>query len=70
MRIVGNQNRTELELDPTLMMARALAWRATDNFGSVPHLRGVFRGTQAHFNAMDAARAIRQARVLNAPRTA
>lgn len=67
MRIIGSQNRTELELDPKRVVARALAWRVADNMGTVAHPRGVFRGTHAYFVAMDAQRAISQARILNAP---
>ena len=66
MRIVGNQNRSELERDPVRAVQRALAWRPADNVGTLPHPRGVFRGTQAYFNAMDAQRALAQARLLNA----
>ncbi len=67
MRIVGSQNRSELELDPVRAVQRALAWRPTDNVGTLPHPRGVFRGTHRFFNAMDARRAVEQARLLNAP---
>jgi hypothetical protein len=69
MRIVGTQNRSELERDPVQAVARALVWRATDNKGTVAHPRGVFRGTHTYFEAMDAARALTQARMLNAPRS-
>jgi hypothetical protein len=70
MRIVGTQNRSELEFDPARALTRALAWRATDNVGTLAHPRGVFRGTQSYFNAMDAQRALAQARLLNTPRNA
>lgn len=70
MRIVGNQNRSELEPDPVRAVQRALAWRPADNVGTLPHPRGVFRGTHAFFNAMDAQRALTQARLLNARVTA
>ncbi len=66
MRIVGNQNRSELEPDPVRAVQRALAWLPVDNVGTLPHPRGVFRGTQAYFNAMDLQRAVTQARLLNA----
>jgi hypothetical protein len=66
MRIVGHQNRSELEPDPVRAVQRAMAWRPADNLGSLPHPRGVFRGTQAFFNAMDSQRALSQARLLNA----
>lgn len=66
MRIVGHQNRSELETDPVRAVQRALAWRPADNVGSLPHPRGVFRGTQAFFNQMDAQRALAQARLINA----
>ncbi len=69
MRIVGTQNRSELERDPVQVLTRALAWRTTDNKGTLAHPRGVFRGTQTYFEKMDAARALTQARVLNTPRT-
>lgn len=70
MRIVGTQNRSELEHNHVRAVARALAWRATDNVGTLTHPRGVFRGTHSYFDAMDASRAVCQARVLNAPRAA
>jgi len=66
MRIVGHQNRSELELDPARALVRALQWRAQDNVGTLAHPRGVFRGTQSYFNAMDTQRAVAQARLLNA----
>jgi hypothetical protein len=67
MRIVGPKNRGELEPDPARAVVRALEWRATDNVGTLAHPRGVFRGTQAYFDAMDAERALTQARLLNTP---
>lgn len=67
MRIVGHQDRSELEFDPLRALARALAWNASDNPGTLAHPRGVFRGTSSYFDAMDAQRALAQARLLNLP---
>jgi hypothetical protein len=67
MRIVGQNHRNELEFDPARALVRALAWRASDNAGTLAHPRGVFRGTQHYFEAMDAQRALAQARLLNQP---
>jgi hypothetical protein len=69
MRIVGTQNRSEIETDAARMLVRALAWRGTDNVGSLAHPKGVLRGTHSYFNALDAARSLEQARLLNAPQS-
>lgn len=67
MRIVGKLQRTELELDPVRAVERALQWRPNQNPGTLPHPKGVFRGTHAYFNAMDYERALAQARLVNTP---
>jgi hypothetical protein len=67
MRIVVHQNRSEFEPDPVRALQRAVTWNNRDNAGTLAHPRGVFRGSQDFFNALDAQRALQQARLLNAP---
>jgi hypothetical protein len=67
MRVVGHQNRSEFEHDPVRALQRAMTWNNRDNAGTLAHPRGVFRGSQDFFNALDAQRALQQARLLNAP---
>lgn len=65
MRIVGNLNRNEFELDPVKAYRRA---RELDRVlpRRVPEAeRGVWRGSHAYFNQMDFERALRVARLLN-----
>lgn len=66
MRVVGSQNRSEIELDPVkaYRRARALDAMLPAALPCVP--RGVTRGTHEHFNRLDAARQIEAARKLNA----
>jgi hypothetical protein len=69
MRIVGNQNRDEFELDPVAALKRGATIDAQMALMRVPHPRGVWRGTHAFFNAMDDKRAEEMARMTaNAPR--
>lgn len=64
-RVVGAQERTEVILDP------AEAWRRGRSLdrmlakASPPHPRGVFRGTHADFDKLDAERRAETARRLN-----
>ena len=67
MRIVGKFQRTELEFDPARAIERAMLWRPDQNPGTIPHPKGVFRGTHAYFNALDYERSLAQARLLNKP---
>ncbi len=65
MRIVGNQDRTEIELDPVKALKRG---RVLDSMlaAAYPHVaRGVTRGTQEYFNRLDAERQVRVARQIN-----
>jgi hypothetical protein len=66
MRIIGNQDRTEIELDPVKAY-----WRGRDldkllRSTAPPIPRGVLRGTHEYFNRLDAERQARTARALNA----
>jgi len=65
MRIVGNKNRSEIELDPVKAYRRG---RALDTMlpSVLPRQpRGVTRGTHAYFNSIDDARMLEAARKLN-----
>jgi hypothetical protein len=65
MRIVGSQDRSEIELDPARAYRRARALDAMLHVALPPVRRGVTRGTHEHFNRLDAARQIEAARRLN-----
>jgi hypothetical protein len=65
MRIVGRQDRSEIELDPVKAFRRARALDAMLHAALPPVRRGVTRGTHEHFNRLDAARQIEAARRLN-----
>jgi hypothetical protein len=67
VRIVGQHHRSELEFGLARTLVRALAWSASGNLGTLAHTGGLFRGTQSYFDAMDARRALAQARLLNQP---
>lgn len=56
MRIVGNQNRQEFASSPQEAMERGVRLDAMTRLPGVPDFqpRGVFRGTQAWFDAQDA----------------
>lgn len=66
MRIVGKQNRSEIELDPVKAYRRGLALDALLRQTAPPLVRGVTRGTHEYFNRLDAERQTRAARALNA----
>ncbi len=66
MRIVGNQNRSEIELDPVKAYRRGLILDAMMRGTTPPIARGVTRGTHDYFNRVDAARQLEAARALNA----
>ena len=66
MRIVGNQNRSEIELDPVKAYRRGLILDAMMRGAMPPVVRGVTRGTHEYFNRVDAARQLEAARALNA----
>ena len=65
MRIVGDQNRCEIELDPVKAHRRGLLLDAMMRGTMPPVVRGVTRGTHAYFNRVDAARQVEAARALN-----
>ena len=65
MRIVGKQDRSEIELDPVKAYRRARALDAMLHAALPPVPRGVTRGTHEYFNRMDAARQIAAARKLD-----
>ena len=66
MRIVGTQNRSEIELDPVKAFRRARALDALLAATAPAVVRGVQRGTHEHFNRVDAERQRQIARTLNA----
>jgi hypothetical protein len=66
MRIVGTQNRSEIELDPAKAFRRGRALDAMLRGAAAPVARGVTRGSHEFFNRLDAERQTRAARKLNA----
>ena len=66
MRIVGNQNRSEIEHDPVKAYRRGLTLDVMLRGAAPPIPRGVTRGTHEYFNRLDAARQASAARALNA----
>ena len=66
MRIVGEKNRSEIELDPVEAYRRGRAMDAMLRNAVPPVVRGVARGTHEYFNLLDAARETLIARALNA----
>jgi hypothetical protein len=66
MRIVGLQNRSEIELDPLQAYRRGRALDAVQRHAAPPIQRGVTRGSHEHFNRLDAERQKQAARALNA----
>ena len=58
MRVVGSQNRTEIELDPVKAYRRGRAMDVLLLAALPPLPRGVTRGTHEYFNRCDAARQI------------
>jgi len=65
MRIVGNQNRSDIELDPVKALRRGRVLDAMLSAAYPPVARGVTRGTHEYFNRVDAERQIRVARQIN-----
>ncbi len=66
MRIVGEQDRSEVELDPVKAYRRGRALDAMLRSAAAPVVRGVIRGTHEYFNRLDAERQAQTARPLNA----
>ena len=67
MRIVGRQNRSEIEPDPVKAMRRGRALDAMLRGAAAPVARGVTRGTHAFFNRLDDERRAKAALKLNTP---
>lgn len=67
MRIVGTQNRSEIEMDPQQAYRRGRALDAMLRGVAPPVARGVMRGTHADFERLDAQRQVQIARILNPP---
>ncbi len=65
MRIVGNQDRSEVELDPSTAYRRGRVLDSILRSAAPPVERGVMRGTHAYFNRRDAERQVQIARALN-----
>ena len=65
MRIVGKKNRTEIELDPVKAFRRGRDMDKLFQRTDIQRGRGVFRGSHAYFNRLDADRQMRIARLLN-----
>lgn len=66
MRIVGEQDRSEIELDPVKAYRRGRALDANLRRAAPPIVDGVLRGTHEYFNRLDAERRTQAARALNA----
>lgn len=65
MRIVGKQNRTEIELDPVKAYRRGRMLDAMLRSTAPSIKRGVMRGTHEYFNRLDEERQTQTARALN-----
>lgn len=65
MRIVGNQNRSEVELDPVKAYQRGRRLDAMLRAAAPKHSRGVLRGTHQMFEHLDEVRMLETARRLN-----
>ena len=66
MRIVGDQDRSQIELDPAMALRRGQALDAMLRGAVPPVARGVTRGSHEYFNRIDAERQRQSARTLNA----
>jgi hypothetical protein len=65
MRIVGNQDRNEIELDPLTAYRRGRRLDAMLRAARLPIRRGVTRGSPDYFQRMDEGRMIETARRIN-----
>lgn len=65
MKIVGTQNRSEIELDPQKAWQRGKVLDAMLRGATTPHPRGVWRLTHAQMNQMDFERQLAQAAKIN-----
>ena len=66
MRIVGKQDRTEIELDPSEAHRRGRVLDRMLHATAPPRPRGVMRGSHERFNRLDDERQVLIARKLNA----
>ena len=66
MRIVGQNNRSEIELDPLQAYRRGRILDAMLHHTRPPIQHGVTRGSLEYFNRLDAERQTQIARALNA----
>ena len=66
MRIVGNRDRSDIELDPVKALRRGQALDAMLRAATPPIVGGVTRGTHEYFNRIDAERQRYAARAVNA----
>jgi len=66
MRIVGNRDRTEIELDPVKANRRGRILDRMLRAAAPPVPRGVMRGSHEYFNRLDEERQVLIARKLNA----
>jgi hypothetical protein len=64
-RVVGTKDRSEIILDPVEAWHRGRRLDRMLTQASPPHARGVFRGTHAHFDQLDAERRAAAAQRLN-----
>ena len=67
MRIIGNQNRNEIELDPVIAYRRGRRLDLMLRAASPVRPTGVTRGTHAEFQRLDEARMIEMSRRVNDP---
>lgn len=68
MKIIGaNKEHSEIVLDPAEAFRRGCALDAALRSATVPHQRGLFRGTFAQFARIDEERMIATARKANGP---
>ena len=67
MRIVGTQNRSEIEMDPQQAYRRGRALDAMLRGVAPPAARGVTRGTHVDFERLDAQRQVQIALISNPP---
>lgn len=66
MRIVGEKDRSEIELEPVQAYRRGRAMDTLLRGAAPPVVRGVKRGAHEYFNLLDAERETQIARALNA----
>jgi hypothetical protein len=65
MRIIGNQNRNEIELDPVIAYRRGRRLDLMLRAANPVRPSGITRGTHAEFQRLDDARMIEMARRIN-----